>query len=426
MDWMEILRLFAATTTVAAAVMVALNWSARVTVLGFVVFIAASIAWMVDGWLEGKASLLIQNAVLLLVNIAGVYRWLPRVGILSAGCALAHLPRNAQARAGIAPFPRKHLNFAGRPWWMAATASAKIQIPCRRAAPIASRSPKPGALRWPRRASVRRAARTRPASAMCGACSSGSGVVQIDSVNVLARAHTLPAFSRLGRYRAADLHALAYGGRKRALFEYWGHEASLLPVALQPLLRWRMARAARGEGIYGAHRAVRPRAAGADRAGAPRDRRARTAGRRRAVASAQGRGRLVGLVGGQARGRVAVLGRRGDDGDAARHLRARVRPHRAGAAAIRDRDADAGRGRCPARAAAHLGAVPGRRHRALPARLLSSGSRRCQAAHRRAGRGGRAHSDDRARAGTGSPISAATRGGPGAWRRRRCWRRSIR
>jgi uncharacterized protein YcaQ len=78
------------------------------------------------------------------------------------------------------------------------------------------------------------------------------GVVQIDSVNVLARAHTLPAFSRLGRYNTQDLHALAYGGRKRALFEYWGHEASLLPVDLHPLLRWRMARAARGEGIYGA------------------------------------------------------------------------------------------------------------------------------------------------------------------------------
>lgn len=77
------------------------------------------------------------------------------------------------------------------------------------------------------------------------------GVVQIDSVNVLARAHTLPAFSRLGRYRTQDLDHLAYGGRKRALFEYWGHEASLLPVALQPLLRWRMARAARGDGLHG-------------------------------------------------------------------------------------------------------------------------------------------------------------------------------
>lgn len=76
------------------------------------------------------------------------------------------------------------------------------------------------------------------------------GAVQIDSVNVLARAHTLPAFSRLGCYAAADLDALAYDGRRRRLFEYWGHEASLLPVALQPLFRWRMARAARGEGIY--------------------------------------------------------------------------------------------------------------------------------------------------------------------------------
>ena len=76
------------------------------------------------------------------------------------------------------------------------------------------------------------------------------GVVQIDSVNVLTRAHTLPPFSRLGAYARADLDALAYGGRKRRLFEYWGHEASLLPVALQPMLRWRMARAGRGEGVY--------------------------------------------------------------------------------------------------------------------------------------------------------------------------------
>ncbi len=80
------------------------------------------------------------------------------------------------------------------------------------------------------------------------------GVLQIDSVNVLARAHLLPGFARLGRYDTSDLHALSYGTKKpraeRAFFEYWAHEASLLPLALHPLFRWRMARAARGEEVY--------------------------------------------------------------------------------------------------------------------------------------------------------------------------------
>jgi len=78
MDSLEWLRLMAAALTTIGAVMVALNWSPLVTVFGFVVFIGASIAWLIDGWLEDKASLWIQNAVLLAVNIAGVYRWLPR------------------------------------------------------------------------------------------------------------------------------------------------------------------------------------------------------------------------------------------------------------------------------------------------------------------------------------------------------------
>src|SRR5664279_4566560 len=63
------------------------------------------------------------------------------------------------------------------------------------------------------------------------------GLIQIDSVNVIVRSQELPLFARLGPHRRDLLTGMVEDGE---LFEYWGHEASLLPIELFPLFRWRM------------------------------------------------------------------------------------------------------------------------------------------------------------------------------------------
>jgi hypothetical protein len=78
MDWIMVLKGFASLTTIMAAVLVAANISPKGMVAGFSIFVASSLAWIAAGWLDPQPSLYIQNAVLLLVNLAGILRWLPR------------------------------------------------------------------------------------------------------------------------------------------------------------------------------------------------------------------------------------------------------------------------------------------------------------------------------------------------------------
>lgn len=75
-------------------------------------------------------------------------------------------------------------------------------------------------------------------------------LLQIDSVNVLVRSHYLPLFSRIGTYSVDALDRRTLKPKKRHCFECWAHEASLVPMALHPLMRWRMERARQGNGIY--------------------------------------------------------------------------------------------------------------------------------------------------------------------------------
>ena len=65
------------------------------------------------------------------------------------------------------------------------------------------------------------------------------GAVQLDAINVLERTQFIVPFSRLGSYDRSLLHRLT--GPGGALWEYWGHAASLQPVEDEPLFRWRYA-----------------------------------------------------------------------------------------------------------------------------------------------------------------------------------------
>jgi uncharacterized protein YcaQ len=78
--------------------------------------------------------------------------------------------------------------------------------------------------------------------------------VQLDSISTVDRAHHLTTTSRIGAYPAGTVPRLLTEGR---IFEYWAHEACLLPIELWPHFRLVMA----GGGHWGSHdRAMREHA----------------------------------------------------------------------------------------------------------------------------------------------------------------------
>lgn len=70
-------------------------------------------------------------------------------------------------------------------------------------------------------------------------------VLQLDSVQYVCRSHYLPVFARLGVFDTEDLDKFTYGSSH--VLETWAHEASLIPMEHEPLLRWRKARSEQGQ-----------------------------------------------------------------------------------------------------------------------------------------------------------------------------------
>jgi len=75
------------------------------------------------------------------------------------------------------------------------------------------------------------------------------GALQLDAINVLERTQFVVLFSRLGAYPKQRLHDLV--GPAGALFESAAHAAALIPMAMQPLMRWRMERHGKSGGKWG-------------------------------------------------------------------------------------------------------------------------------------------------------------------------------
>jgi hypothetical protein len=81
----DIIPWIATVATIAGAFLTAANLGARVTGSGFVVFLAGSLCWLAAGVLSGQPALTWTNAVLTLLNLFGIWRWLGRQARVEEG-----------------------------------------------------------------------------------------------------------------------------------------------------------------------------------------------------------------------------------------------------------------------------------------------------------------------------------------------------
>ena len=78
MTFPEILEWYATISGIVAALMIAVDYSRRVTGWGFVLFCTMNVAWIWFGMIDDTGGLTTQNAVLFAINVVGIYRYLIR------------------------------------------------------------------------------------------------------------------------------------------------------------------------------------------------------------------------------------------------------------------------------------------------------------------------------------------------------------
>ena len=96
--------------TIVAATMTAANLGSRITGYGFAVFLIGSLAWLAVGLLTGQQALFWTNAVLTLLNIFGVWRWLGRQAGVEEGARTAS--EESEGQPGETLFPISLLSHA--------------------------------------------------------------------------------------------------------------------------------------------------------------------------------------------------------------------------------------------------------------------------------------------------------------------------